>query len=532
MDPSEVSRLSLRWLDGVATDAERGRLCQALVADASAALIFAQHARFEQLLSSAAQDRAQRAVVLAATEHQQTCHQRRQIVVRGLKVAALLLAVGPLVWLAWPRQEHDPGVVRKQQAEPPAPRARPGPVPATSVAVTTHESPPAAPAQPEKTALPAAPLAERLTTFYLPPMKFEQVTLAEALRQIEAQMKAINKNADSELARLLLQLPASAAQQKITFDSPGMGVLPLVQAVAGLAGCEASLSSDSLHLVLNLSTPQLQRQTRTFSTFTSEEELAAADQLAKDARAVGIDTSGWQVNDKGQRLPPAQITASAGQLKALDALSGARAALSQIPPMRVRALVVPRPPGAENRELTIKERDDYLARSDLTPSATFELKPGTQGVDVSPQPPETPQSRAKILVHSQDTPLLITNGEPQLAMNTPSAPVFTLRSLPMGHGNALAVSPSPRSASTMANYSNAESSSNSITGSITVPDSKLPLLVAGTAGSAANIDLMITSITMDHASATKTMWLGSSNNYAGAIVSLSNGSSLVILANP
>jgi len=38
MDPSEVSRLSLRWLDGVATDEERQRLFAALASDPSAAL--------------------------------------------------------------------------------------------------------------------------------------------------------------------------------------------------------------------------------------------------------------------------------------------------------------------------------------------------------------------------------------------------------------------------------------------------------------------------------------------------------------
>lgn len=526
MDPSEVSRLSLRWLDGVATDEERQRLFAALASDPSAALTFARHARFEQLLASASHDRARQAMVLAATERQQTRHQRRRVLGQALKVAALLMVLGPALWLAWPRPEP----VRAVQKQPQVTRSRPSP--ATPALPINHALVPelASPAPPATVATqPGASLEQRLISFYLPPMKFEQVTLAEALRQIEAQMKAINQNTDHDLARLLLQMPASAAQQKITFDSPGMGVLPLVQAIAGLAGCEASLSADSLHLVLNLSNPQLQRQTRTFA---KEAELADADQLARDARAVGIDTSSWQVNDKGQRLPPAQITASAGQLKALDALSGARAALSQIPPMRVRALVVPRPPGAENRELTIKERDDYLARSDLTPSATFELKPGTQGVSLSTQKPPAFQAPAQLIVHPQDTPLQVPNSVPQLAMNTSSAPVFTLRSVPMGNGQVLAVN-SPNSTSfTLGNYAHVESNTRLIADSSnTVPDSNLSLPGKVTTGSAATADLLITSITMNYATAPR-MVLNSGNNYAGAIVSLGNGHSMVILTTP
>lgn len=529
MDPSEVSRLSLRWLDGVATDEERQRLFAALASDPSAALTFARHARFEQLLASASHDRARQAVVLAATERQQTRHQRRRVLGQALKVAALLMVLGPALWLAWPRPEP----VRAEQKQPQVTRSRPSP--ATPALPINHalDPEPASPAPPATVATqPGASLEQRLISFYLPPMKFEQVTLAEALRQIEAQMKAINQNIDHDLARLLLQMPASAAQQKITFDSPGMGVLPLVQAIAGLAGCEASLASDSPRLVLNLSNPQIQRQTRTFSTFTSEEELANADQLARDARAVGIDTSSWQVNDKGQRLPPAQITASAGQLKALDALTGARAALSQIPPMRVRALVVPRPPGAENRELTIKERDDYLARSDLTPSATFELKPGTQGVSLSPQKPPAFQAPAQLIVHPQDTPLHVPNSVPQLAINTSSAPVFTLRSVPMGNGQVLAVN-SPNSTSfNLGSYAHDESNTRLIAdSSITVPDSNLSLPGKVTTGSAATADLLITSITMNYATAPR-MVLNSGNNYAGAIVSLGNGHSMVILTTP
>jgi hypothetical protein len=530
MDPSEVSRLSLRWLDGVATDVERERLFEVIAADASAALVFAQHARFEQLLASASHDRARQAVVMAATKRQQTRQQRQQMLWRGLKAAAVLLFVGPVIWFAWPRPEPERAVLR-QPAPRPSLRAQPGKAAPAAVAITKPKPPEPSATLPTAEP-PTVPLAQRLTSFYLPPMKFEQVTLAEALRQIEAQMKAINQNTDHDLARLLLQMPASAAQQKISFDSPGMGVLPLVQAIAGLAGCEASLASDSPRLVLNLSNPQIQRQTRTFSTFTSEEELANADQLARDARAVGIDTSSWQVNDKGQRLPPAQITASAGQLKALDALSGARAALSQIPPVRVRALVVPRPPGTENRELTIKERDDYLARGDLTPSATFELKPGTRGVSLSPQKPPASQAPAQLIVHSQDTPLHLTNSEPQLAMNTPSAPVFTLRSMPMGNGQALLVNASPRTASTTGSYANAESSTKFSTGSNTVPDTNLSLQGAVTAGNSASADLIITNITMNHSTAPMMLWNRGSNHYAGAVLSLGGGSSLVILPTP
>lgn len=532
MDPSEVSRLSLRWLDGVATDAERKRLFEVLAVDAAAALVFAQHARFEQLLTSASHDRAQQAVVLAATERQQARQQRQQMLWRGLKAAAVLLFVGPVIWFAWPQPEVAHGVAR-QPALRPSLRAEPAPA---AVVITAPKPPEPAATLPIAGKLSPVPLEQRLTSFYLPPMKFQQVTLAEALRHIETQMKAINKNNDSDLARLLLQMPASAAQQKISFDSPGMGVLPLVQAIAGLAGCEASLASDSPRLVLNLSNPQIQRQTRTFSTFTSEEELANAEQLVRDAHSVGIDTSSWLVNDKGQRLPPAQLTASTGQLKALDALSAARAALSQIPPMQMRALVVPRPPGPENRELTQKERDDYLARNDLTPSATFELKAGTQGVSLSPPKSLDPQAPAQIIVHPQDSPLQLTDSEPELAMNAPSSPVFTLRSVPMGNGQVLLVNAPPSTASTTGDLTNAiippKFTAGSTTNSITVLNSNLSPQGAVTTGTYASTDFIITSLTMNHATAPRMMWNNNSNNYAGAVLSLGNGNSLVILPSP
>jgi hypothetical protein len=217
---------------------------------------------------------------------------------------------------------------------------------------------------------------------------------------------------------------------------------------------------------------------------------------------------------------------------ALDALAGPRAALAQVTPVRVRALVVPRPPGTENRELTIKERDDYLARGDLTPSATFELKPGTRGVSLSPQKPPASQAPAQLIVHSQDTPLHLTNSEPQLAMNTPSAPVFTLRSMPMGNGQALLVNASPRTASTTGSYANAESSTKFTTGSNTVPDTNLSLQGAVTAGNSASADLIITNITMNHSTAPMMLWNRGSNHYAGAVLSLGGGSSLVILPTP
>jgi len=468
-------------------------------------------------------------MVLAATERQQTRHQRRTGARQALKVAALLMVLGPALWLAWPRPEPVP---RGAEA---APGHTLPTSPATPALPINHalDPEPASPAPPATVATqPGAPLEQRLISFYLPPMKFEQVTLAEALRQIEAQMKAINQNIDHDLARLLLQMPASAAQQKITFDSPGMGVLPLVQAIAGLAGCRGrALPQYSPRLVLNLSNPQIQRQTRTFSTFTSEEELANADQLARDARAVGIDTSSWQVNDKGQRLPPAQITASAGQLKALDALDRS--------PCRALANTADegaRPGGAASTwrktgELTIKERDDYLARSDLTPSATFELKPGTQGVSLSPRSPRLSKPRPAHRAsagHSVARP----DSVPQLAINTSSARSSPCVPCPWVTGGSRGQLPELVPPSTWAATLMMRATPDSIAdSSITVPDSNLSLPGKVTTGSADTADLLITSITMNYATAPR-MVLNSGNNYAGAIVSLGNGHSMVILTTP
>lgn len=503
IDPSEVSRLSLRWLDGVATDAERDKLFEALAADASAALTFAQHARFEQLLTSASHDRARQAVVLAATERQQTRHQRRQVLWQAMKIAALVLFIGPLVWLAWP----EPKSAQVAQIKSPATLSWPGHT-TPAVVVSPPRPPESTTTPPISEAPPAASLEQRLTSFYLPPMKFEQVTLADALRQIEAQMKAINRNADSDLARLLMQMPASAAQQKITFDSPGMGVLPLVKTVAGLAGCEASLSPDSLHLVLNMSSHQLQRETRTYATVTTAEELANAEQFKKDADAVGIDTSDWEMNDQGQRLPPANINASTGQFKALDALGSARAALSQIPPVRLRALVVPRPPGAENRELTLRERDDYLAKSALTPSATFELKPGTPGVGLSTSVAPTPKAPIQIIVFPQSSAQPVTSTAPQIAMNTLSTPTITLRTVPAGTGQMVAFSTSSDASSTAGKASVVMNSNGFVGRALTAVSLTASNFTAQSFGAA-----------MDASS-------------AGAVLALGNGSSLVIVRDP
>jgi len=440
MEPTEVTRLALRWLDGMATDAERQTLFAVIAADPEAAQRFAKLARFEHLLAGVCHDRAQQALVVVATERQQVKHQRRQQVWTGLKAAAVLLFLGPLIWLAWPEQQ-----VTKVANANPKPMRSPQRIRVPSTPkLPLIEKPEVAPPSPTPPVLSQPSLEDRLLAFYLPPMRFSDVTLADALRQIETKLRAINRNADSDLSRLLVQVPAAAVQQRITFDSPGMAVLPLVRSIAGLAGCEVQLSPTTGHLVLNLSNSQTQREIRSYAFTTTPEDLEKAYQVARDAQAVGIDTSTWEHREDGQLVPPAHLFATAGQLRALDAIAASRAHLGQLAPVRVRALVVPRLPGTDNRELTPKELEEYVARSESSLDSTFTVQPGQETVISAPVAPINLQAPNPIFLQPQR--ITVAMDTPQIVMATPTAEptdrTLALNAVPIGNGMSMTINTS------------------------------------------------------------------------------------------
>jgi hypothetical protein len=183
---------------------------------------------------------------------------------------------------------------------------------------------------------------------------------------------------------------------------------------------------------------------RSYAFTTTPEDLEKAYQVARDAQAVGIDTSTWEQREDGQLVPPPQLYATAGQLRALDAIAASRADLGQLAPVRVRALVVPRLPGADNRELTPKERDEYVARSESSPDSTFTVQPGQETVISAPVAPINLQAPNPIFLRPQR--ITVAMGTPQIVMATPT-PAHTdqtlaLNAVPVGNGMAMTINTS------------------------------------------------------------------------------------------
>ena len=100
----EFARLATRWLDGSATAAEAALLWQNIGADAACAREFAEQARFDLLLQDTLRERQKEQQIAVGARQQVVRNQRKVAWRRTAAVAAVVLALGFLVWLVLPNQ--------------------------------------------------------------------------------------------------------------------------------------------------------------------------------------------------------------------------------------------------------------------------------------------------------------------------------------------------------------------------------------------------------------------------------------------
>jgi len=143
-------------------------------------------------------------------------------------------------------------------------------------------------------------------------------------------------------------------------------------------------------------------------------------------------------------VPPAHLFATAGQLRALDAIAASRAHLGQLAPVRVRALVVPRLPGTDNRELTPKELEEYVTRSESSLDSTFTVQPGQETVISAPVAPINLQAPNPIFLQPQR--ITVAMDTPQIVMATPTPEptdrTLALNAVPIGNGMSMTINTS------------------------------------------------------------------------------------------
>lgn len=239
----EFSDLVFRWLDQTATPEEEARLWKLVEESPECAREMAAVARFESLLAETVDRRND--VKQVAGQIKQTADQSREHVARSqsraqvLRVAAVVLLAGSLIWLVWPQSTVSPPMIAEQKVQ-------------TRSAVVPHLDLPAK-ARPfgEVGREVDKPLPERLDAFFLPRVDLHQMALRDALGVLQGQLLELNHLKSEALEKLRVTLPADAAMRKITFHSGPISFLKAVRAVAALGGCDVKIDEQSLALILH-----------------------------------------------------------------------------------------------------------------------------------------------------------------------------------------------------------------------------------------------------------------------------------------
>lgn len=406
-DSPEFARLATRWLDGVCSREEAERLWAAIGESHACARAFAEMTRFELLLETTSTEMAREAVVAIVAEQKGTQHRRRMIVRQTLKIAALALVLGSVLWFLWP--ETEPGVtpshiIAEAKAPQPVLVQRPGQPDRLLI------TPPTA-----ATAVKAKPLPQHLNDFFLTALHFDKTPLRDAVRQLEAQMRSLNFARASDLDRLHIALPASALGREITFHSENISFLKALRAIAALADCDVNVTDTSMALSTRPMPPNAPVENRAVASLIAADGIgrhSSIDDLLTDARALGM------IAGDGQNRPT-QLTGTAAQFEALSHMADSRRQINQLPDLSFLAFLMPSGTHDQSRVLTTAEQKALASRA--TNVQTITVDPGAPSttpaslhvtavpagdgyqITVSPSQPATPATDSQSLPLNTDT---------------------------------------------------------------------------------------------------------------------------------
>lgn len=376
-DSAEFTHLATRWLDGAASPAEIERLFAALHESPACAQAFASMARFELLLEQTSREIDRESVVAAVVATKMVPHRRRLIMQRTLKVAAVLVLLGLVLWFMRPGTPSEIAEVKPTTPTQAKPR-KPARVVLPLVASSSNGAP-------VVSALPNKPLPKVLDDFFLTGVSFDKLSLQDAVHAMEAQLRALNGGRRAELDRLRIMLPADAARREITFHAGAISFLKALRALAGLADCEVEVSDQNVMLA-SRHTPEGQRiESRTVETMlakaTADDRVDASTQLAEllaDARALGMVTEDATGKVTG-------ITGTRAQFDALAQMSESRAQVRALPPVPMLAFLSPTSPNQNDRVLPSEEAERQRAQAAATAAGVqrIAVRPMTDVIDPS-----------------------------------------------------------------------------------------------------------------------------------------------------
>ena len=364
---ADFADLATRWLDGIATPDEASRLWAAIKGNPENARAFAEMARFELLLESTSQSVAREAIVCAVADEKTARHQHRRKMIRAAKLAAGFVLFGSIIWMLWPQGNPSSDIAAT------TPQSKP--VSSTQVNVQPNRdrvliAPPATISATATTAAKPRPLPQHLDAFFLTSVQLDKMRLQDAVRQMEAQLRALNFGRTSQLDQLRVVLPASAMYREVSFKSGAISFMKALRAVAALAGCEVLATDTSVVLnTRNDGLDQIEQRKATRSLLAADglgRHIHLAE-LLEDARALGM------VSDDGDQDT---LRGTNAQFAALALMADSRHQVRTLPDLSFFAYLAPAKPNDTSRVLTAEEAREKAKAAPAT-AAVIRVDPGS-----------------------------------------------------------------------------------------------------------------------------------------------------------
>ena len=416
-DSPEIHSLATRWLDGVASAAEAGRLFAAVHESAACAAAFAQIARFEHLLEITYQETRRETAYLGAAQTAGRRQEFRSRITLSLKVAAGLALCGWLGWQLWPEETAGP-VENLAVVEPKVAPVKPRP---RTVVMRRHETAPT-PQRSER------PFVTRLDDFFLTSLDFQDQPLGTVIEDMKRQARELNLDRDALFDRLSISLPAEAAQRRVSLHCGAISFLKAMRTLASLAHCDVSIEAQ--HIAFS---------TRALPT-RSDEQNQTPDRLLADNRGVPqylagerfaemlVDAVGLGIRQKINLRGQTELIGTAAQFAALDELTQARDQIRVMPPLPLRVYVRQNNSPEGDRVLDKQEADRVRLELSGQPSAPVMLRPSSDDAPLQKVVEQAQRAKAPPSVVLSSRPagdgyvaLTFTGGPTEALPNTSSS---------------------------------------------------------------------------------------------------------------
>lgn len=431
-DMLEFSRLLQRWLDQTAADAEATRLWEMVGAHPECAGEMAAATRMEGLLEQCHTARSREVdatgLLFNLTKAKPAAkqeHRWQRAVKTVARIAAVLALTGGIAWWAM----RDAAVDSAPTAVVAAARKTLKPQPMRPLLPPLT---PAALRQPVITPETDAPLTPEqlsvwLDQYFLTGINLEDVTLREALAQLQAEMLRLNFFGTDIESRLRLTVAADAAERRVSLKSPPISFLKAVQALAALAGCDVVVGDRLIAvqaLPQSFPQPSMSEDLRNVlaglldaNGVPEAESSEKVEQVRQDALRLGFLSADADATSLLARL-------TRGEIEALRFLAEARAQLAAMPRRNYQVGVAPEGTYGPDRVLTPEEAEEI--RAERARQGTDPIV-SVQPSHVPVVPIETPVPELRLVITPVGEGLqatLVPTAAPSTGSVTPPAPVI------------------------------------------------------------------------------------------------------------